>query len=222
METVRQDLVHAGLAPAEEIPTVNEQMVHFKSDKLEKIPGAAHPLDVLGNWLPVLTVVLGAIGMLLARRRRRALVTTALGAAGASIVLVIGPVIAVVALGVYLSGTGRLPRAVRGKADGMADSAARWGGAHGVHTARVGTWTETYRRWIALGVVLVLSLVLALWSYPTVRTVLLLVLILLSVLAHSWPPPAGPASRPDPPTTLTGSSCRQRRPLRPSRVAGCC
>ncbi|MFE2231271.1 hypothetical protein ACFXA4_01570 [Streptomyces sp. NPDC059442] len=163
---------------------------------MEKIQGAAHTLDVLGNWLPVLTVALGAIGVLPARRRRRALVTTALGAAGGALVLVIGLVIArhyyldhlpahvqspdaaaavfdtllrflrvsartvivlgvVVALGVYLTGTGRLPRAVRGRADRMADSAARWGSAHGVHTGRAGTWTDSYRRWIALGVVLV-------------------------------------------------------------------
>ncbi|WP_457029507.1 hypothetical protein [Kitasatospora sp. P5_F3] len=224
VETVKQDLVDAGLTPAEKIPAVNKQMVLFQSDKLEKIRGAAHALDVLGNWLPVLTVVLGAIGVLLARRRRRALVTTALGAAGASLILVVGLVVArhyyldhlpaqvqspeaaaaifdtllrflrvsartvialgvVVALGAYLSGSGRLPRAVHGRADRMADSAARWGGAHGVHTGRVGTWTDSYRRWITLGVLLVLALVLALWSYPTVLTVLLLVLILLAVLA---------------------------------------
>ncbi|GEB58175.1 hypothetical protein [Streptomyces gardneri] len=94
VETVKQDLDDTGLAPVEQIPTVNKQTVHFKSDKQEKIPGTAHALDVLGNRLTVLTVVLGAIGMLLARRRRRALVTTALGAAYASLVLVIGLVIA--------------------------------------------------------------------------------------------------------------------------------
>ncbi|WP_432752364.1 hypothetical protein ACE1OA_05215 [Streptomyces sp. JL2001] len=32
VETVKQDLVDAGLAPAEKIPTVNKQMVLFKSD----------------------------------------------------------------------------------------------------------------------------------------------------------------------------------------------
>ena len=55
---------------------------------------AAHLLDVIGNWLPVLTVVLGAIGVLLARRRRRALVTTyASGAASACLILAIGLVV---------------------------------------------------------------------------------------------------------------------------------
>ncbi|WP_329376944.1 hypothetical protein OG625_05515 [Streptomyces sp. NBC_01351] len=94
VENVKQDLVKAGLAPAEKIPEVNKQMVLFQSDKLAKIRGAVHLLDVLGNWLPVLTVVLGTIGVLLARRRRRALVTTMLCAAAACLILAIGLVVA--------------------------------------------------------------------------------------------------------------------------------
>lgn len=85
----------AGLAPAEKIPEVDKQMVLFQSDKLAKIRGAVHFLDVLGNWLPVLTVVLGATGVLFARRRRRrALVTTMLCAAAACLILAIGLVVA--------------------------------------------------------------------------------------------------------------------------------
>lgn len=89
----------------------------------------------------------------------------------------------VVALGAYLVGPGRLPRAVRGTAERTSDSVARWGGAHGVRTGRVGTWTVDYRRWLTIGVLLVLALAFALWNHPTVLTVLLLVLILLAVLA---------------------------------------
>ncbi len=224
VENVKQDLVKAGLSPAEKIPEVNKQMVLFQSDKLEKIRGLVHLVDVLGNWLPVLTVVLGATGVLLARRRRRALVTTMLCAAAACLVLAIGLAVArryyldhlpeqvqspaaasaifdtlvrflrvsirtaivlgvVVALGAYLSGAGRLPRGVRGRAERAADSAAGWGAAHGLHTGRVGTWVEARRRWITAGALLVLALVFALWNHPTVLTVLLLVLILLAVLA---------------------------------------
>ncbi|MER5733879.1 hypothetical protein ABT084_37055 [Streptomyces sp. NPDC002138] len=90
VENVKQDLVKAGLSPAEKIPEVNKQMVLFQSDELGKIRGAVHLLDVVGNWLPVLTVVLGAIGVLLARRRRRALVTVTLGAAAACLVFALG------------------------------------------------------------------------------------------------------------------------------------
>ena len=224
VDTVKQDLVNEGVAPASKIPDVNKELVLFQSDKLKKIQGLAHLLDVLGNWLPVLTVVLGAIGVVLARRRRRALVTTALGAAAACLILAIGLVVirhyyldhlpakvqspaaaaavfdtllrflrislrtvlalgVVVALGAYLSGSGRLPRATQGTINRTADSAAGWGDRHGVHTGRFGTWTNTYRKWITLGVLLVLALVLALWSYPTVLTILLLTLILLVALA---------------------------------------
>lgn len=214
----------AGLSPAEKIPEVDKRMMLFQSDKLEKIRGAVHLLDVAGNWLPVLTVVLGAVGVLLARRRRRALVTTALGAASACLVLAVGLAVVrhyyldhlpaqvqspaaaaavfdtlvrflrvsvrtalvlglVVALGAYLSGAGRLPRGVRGRAERAADSAAGWGAAHGVGTGRAGTWVQAHRRPLTAGVLLVLALVFALWNHPTVLTVLLLVLVLLAVLA---------------------------------------
>ncbi|MER5711651.1 hypothetical protein [Streptomyces sp. NPDC002122] len=224
VEQVKKDLVEAGLSPAEKIPEVDKQMVLFQSDKLEKIRDLAHLLDVVGNWLPILTVLLGVIGVVLARRRRRALVTTMLGAAAACLVLAIGLVIArsyyldhlpaqvqspeaaaaifdtllrflrvslrtaivlgiLVAIGAYLSGAGRLPRAVRGASERTADAAARWGGTHGVHTGKVGTWVNTYRRWLTIGALLILALVFAFWNHPTVLTVLLLVLILLGVLA---------------------------------------
>ncbi|MFD8633029.1 hypothetical protein [Streptomyces sp. NPDC059533] len=224
VDQVKEDLVKAGIKPAEKIPEVNKQMVLFQSDKLAKIRNAVHLLDVLGNWLPVITVVLGAIGVLLARRRRRALVTTALCAAAACLIVAIALVIArryyldhlpaevqspsaaaavfdtlvrflrvslrtamvlgvVVALGAYLSGAGRLPRGVRGRAEHAADSAAGWGAAHGVHTGKVGRWVESRRRALTVGVLVVLALVFALWNHPTVLTVLLLVLILLVLLA---------------------------------------
>ncbi|MFD9406074.1 hypothetical protein ACFWBN_03485 [Streptomyces sp. NPDC059989] len=224
VENVKQDLVKAGLSPAEKIPEVDKQMVLFQSDELEKIRRAVHLLDVLGNWLPVFTVVLGAAGVLLARRRRRALVTTMLCAAAACLIVAIALVLVrrayldhlptqvqspaaaaavfdtlvrflrvslrtalvlgvVVAIGAYLSGAGRLPRGLRGRAESAADSAAGWGAAHGVRTGRVGTWVEDHRRPLTIGVLLVLALVFALWNHPTVLAVLLLVLILLAVLA---------------------------------------
>lgn len=224
VDTVKQQLVDAGLAPAAKIPDVDKQLVLLQSDKLSKVRGAAHLLDVVGNWLPVFTALLGTVGVLLARRRRRALVTVMLGAAGVCLIFVIGFAVArhyyldhlpaqvqspgaaaavfdtllhflkvsfrtamvlgvVVALGAYLSGVGRLPRAVRGTAERTADSAARWGAAHGVHTGQVGTFTVRYRKWLTTGVLLLLALIFALWNHPTVLTVLLLVLILLAVLA---------------------------------------
>ncbi|MFI0829738.1 hypothetical protein ACH4Q7_35705 [Streptomyces roseolus] len=224
VEKVKQELVDAGLEPAEKIPDVDKQMVLFQSDKLEKIQGAAHALDVIGNWLPVITVVLAAGGVFLAHRRRRALAKTALGAAFTCLVVAIGLVIArryyldhlppqvqseaaaaavfdhllhflrialrtaivlgvVIALGAYFIGPGRLARATRSTAERGADSAAGWWDGHGINTGPVGTWTETHRKWLTLGALLLIALLFALWNHPTVLTVLLLVLILLAVLA---------------------------------------
>ncbi|MEU8527943.1 MULTISPECIES: hypothetical protein [Streptomyces] len=224
VEQVKQQLVDAGLGPAEKIPDVDKQMVLFQSDQLEKIRDGAHLLDVIGNWFPVIVVLLGAGGVLLARRRRRALARTALGAAFACLVVAIGLVVArryyldhlpakvqseaaaaavfdtllkflrvslrtaivlgvVIALGAYLVGPGRLPTAVRGTSDRTADTIAGWAYGHQVHTGRVGVWAEHHRRWIAVGALLLVALLFALWNHPTVLTILLLVLILLAVLA---------------------------------------
>ncbi|WP_019070076.1 hypothetical protein [Streptomyces hokutonensis] len=94
VDRVKQELVDAGLTPAENIPDVNKQMVLFKSDQLKRMQSAAHALDVVGTWMPVLTVVLGAAGVFLAYGRRRALAKTALGAAGAALIVAIGLVVA--------------------------------------------------------------------------------------------------------------------------------
>ncbi|WP_345571863.1 hypothetical protein [Streptomyces plumbiresistens] len=172
----------------------------------------------------MLTVILGAAGVLLAHRRRRALAKTALGAAIACLIVAIVLVVArryyldhlppqvqseaaaaaifdhllhflrvtlrtvivlgvVVALGAYLVGPGRMARGVRAASERTADSAARWADTHDVHTGRVGTWTADHRRWLTIGILLVLALLFALWNHPTVLTVLLLVLVLLVVLA---------------------------------------
>ncbi len=93
VEEVKQALVDAGLSPAAKIPEVDKQLVLFQSEELKKIRDGAHLLDVVGYWLPVLTVVTGAAGVLLARRRRRALARTTLGAAFASLVVVIALVV---------------------------------------------------------------------------------------------------------------------------------
>lgn len=224
VDQVKKALVDAGLAPADKIPDVDKQLVLFQSDQLEKIRDAAHLLDVIGNWLPVIVVVIGACGVLLAHQRRRALARTALGAAFACLVVAVVLVVVrryyldhlpsqvqseaaaaavfdtllrflkvslrtaivlgvVIALGAYLIGPGRLPRAIRGTSERAADSAARWAYGHQVRTGRVGTWTEAHRHWIALTALLIVALVFALWNHPTALTILLLVVILLAVLA---------------------------------------
>ncbi|MFF3465199.1 hypothetical protein [Streptomyces sp. NPDC002619] len=94
VEQVKKELVDAGLTPAEKIPDVDKQLVLFQSDQLAKARKGAHLLDVVGNWFPVLVVLLGTGGVLLAHGRRRALARTALGAAFACLVVAIGLVVA--------------------------------------------------------------------------------------------------------------------------------
>ncbi|MFM9706993.1 hypothetical protein [Streptomyces galilaeus] len=224
VDQVKEALVDAGLSPASKIPDVDKQMVLLQSDQLEKIRDGAHLLDVIGNWFPVLVVVIGAAGVLLAHRRRRALARTALGAAFACLLVAIGLVIArryyldhlppqvqseaaaaavfdtllhflrvslrtaivlgvVIALGAYLIGPGRLPRAVRGTSERTAYSAAHWAYGHQIRTGRAGTWAQAHRRWIALAALLIVALIFALWNHPTVLTILLLILVLLVLLA---------------------------------------
>ncbi|MCX5357949.1 hypothetical protein OG864_04400 [Streptomyces sp. NBC_00124] len=246
VDRVKQELVDAGVTPAEKIPDVDKQMVLFQSDKLERMQGAVHALDVVGTWMPVLTVFIGAAGVFLAYRRRRALAKTALGAAFACLIVAIGLVVArryyldhlppqvqseaaaaaifdqllhflritlrtvvvlgvIVALGAYLVGPGGGARSVRATSERTADSAARWAETHGIHTGRVGTWTADYRRWLTIGVLLLLALLFALWNHPTVLTVLLLVLILLAALAL---------------IALVAATGRRTQAARPSAPAG--
>jgi hypothetical protein len=87
VDTVKNQLVQAGLAPASKIPQVDKQVVLFQSDQLAKAQKGARLLGVVGNWLPVLAVLIAAAGIMLARRRRRALARTALGAAAGCLVV---------------------------------------------------------------------------------------------------------------------------------------
>lgn len=140
VDRVKQELVDAGVKPAEHIPQVDKQMVLFKSDQLGRVQDAAHALDLAGTWMPVLTVVLAAAGVFLAYRRRRALIKTALGAALAALIVAIG---LVVARHYYLD---HLPAQVQ------SDAAAAAVFDHLLHFLRV-----TLRTVIVLGVVVALG-----------------------------------------------------------------
>ena len=94
VDRVRKELVDSGVTPAANIPDVDKQMVLFTSDKLERMRGAAHALDVIGTWMPALTVLIATAGVLLAHRRRRALARAALGAATACLIVAVGLAVA--------------------------------------------------------------------------------------------------------------------------------
>ncbi|MGW3130537.1 hypothetical protein [Streptomyces sp. NPDC001123] len=90
VDQVKQRLVDAGLTPAEHIPAVHTDFTLARSDQVGKVKTYVRLLQLAGNWLPVLAVLLVAAGVLLAVRRRRALVAGCLGVAVTTGLLGIG------------------------------------------------------------------------------------------------------------------------------------
>ncbi|MFF4899245.1 hypothetical protein [Streptomyces sp. NPDC001068] len=90
VDQVKQRLVDAGLTPAEHIPAVHADFTLVRSDQIGKVRTWVRLLQLAGNWLPVLAVLLVAAGVLLAVRRRRALVAGCVGVAVATGLLGVG------------------------------------------------------------------------------------------------------------------------------------
>jgi hypothetical protein len=90
IQTVKQQLVSAGFTLAERIPQVNASFVLFQSKDIARARSAFNLLTTLGNWLPVLALLLLALGVYVARDHRRALVGAGLGVAVAMLLLALG------------------------------------------------------------------------------------------------------------------------------------
>jgi hypothetical protein len=90
VDQVKQRLAQRGLGVAAHIPAVRTDFTLVKSDDVKNARTGFRILQLAGNWLPVVTVVLAAAGVLLATRRRRAMVTAALALAAGVAVLGIG------------------------------------------------------------------------------------------------------------------------------------
>jgi hypothetical protein len=80
---VKQRLVDSGFTLAERIPQVDKSFVLFQSEDITRARSAFNLLNTLGNWLPVVALVLLAIGIYLAKDHRRAPVGAGVGLAGA-------------------------------------------------------------------------------------------------------------------------------------------
>lgn len=87
---VKQRLLDRGLSVASVIPEVRTDYTLVESKDVQRAQTGFRVLQVAGNWLPVVTVVLASAGVLLAAHRRRALVAAALGVAAGVAVLGIG------------------------------------------------------------------------------------------------------------------------------------
>jgi hypothetical protein len=87
IDQVKAQLVNSGFALAANIPTVHTQFTVFASPEIGKIRTYFRLLQLLGNWLPLIAVLVAAGGVYLASNRRRALIGAALGVAAAMLLL---------------------------------------------------------------------------------------------------------------------------------------
>lgn len=141
---VKQKLVESGMKIAAAIPAINPTFALFKSQDLAKAQTAYSVLNALRWILPIVSLVLLAGGVLLARARHRALAGAGIGLAVAMVVLAAG-----LAIGrlVYLHGVA----------------------ANGLDTSAAGDIFDVLVRFLRTGLrmVLVLGLVVAAGAYLT-------------------------------------------------------
>ncbi|MDP9208261.1 MAG: hypothetical protein M3O65_07135, partial [Actinomycetota bacterium] len=90
IETVKQRLIDSGFSVAERIPTVNASFVLFQSEDITRVRSGFNLLNTLGIWLPIIALILLAIGVYVAKDHRRALIGAALGVAIGMVVLALG------------------------------------------------------------------------------------------------------------------------------------
>lgn len=97
IDQVKERLVAEGFTIAERIPTIDRSFVLMQSEGVTRAQGIYRLLNTLGTWLPFIAVALFAIGVFLARDRRRALLNGSLGIVGALLALGVGLALARVA-----------------------------------------------------------------------------------------------------------------------------
>jgi hypothetical protein len=90
IQTVKQQLVAQGFTLAERIPQVDKSFVLFQSEDITRAQRAFSLLNTLGNWLPVIALILIGIGVYVAKDHRRALIGAGLGVAAGMLLLALG------------------------------------------------------------------------------------------------------------------------------------
>jgi hypothetical protein len=90
IHTVKQQLTASGFNLAAKIPETNASFVLFQSSNLTKAQSGFNLLNKLGIWLPIIVLVLIAIGVYAAKSHRRALIGACLGVGAGMIVLALG------------------------------------------------------------------------------------------------------------------------------------
>jgi hypothetical protein len=100
INTVKQDLVKRGFTLANNIPAIHPTFALFSAKYLVKARNAYRLINDLKYVLPILSLLLLALGVYVARGHRRALIGTGLGLAGSMLLLGAGLLIF---RGVYLN-----------------------------------------------------------------------------------------------------------------------
>ncbi|MFF3334992.1 hypothetical protein ACFYWX_36545 [Streptomyces sp. NPDC002888] len=90
VDEVKQRLVDAGFDKASAIPAPDKKVTLFQTDKLGEAQDAMRLLDIMGTWLPVLTLALAALAVWTAPGHRVMLLITALGVGVMMVVLLVG------------------------------------------------------------------------------------------------------------------------------------
>ncbi|GAA2392253.1 hypothetical protein [Streptomyces coeruleofuscus] len=89
VDQVRERLVDAGFDKAAAIPDTDRTITLFQAEELGKAQDTMRLLDILGTWLPVLTVVLAALAVWTNPAHRVMLVITATGVGVMMVVLLV-------------------------------------------------------------------------------------------------------------------------------------
>ncbi|WP_367322110.1 hypothetical protein [Streptomyces sp. HUAS ZL42] len=76
---VKERLVDRGLKVAAKIPEVHTSFVVIEGKDVGKIKSYLRVLQIIGNWLPIIAVLIAAAGVFVAFHRRRALIGAAIG-----------------------------------------------------------------------------------------------------------------------------------------------
>jgi hypothetical protein len=89
VDQVRQRLVDQGFDKAAAIPDVDRTVTLFHTEELSQAQDAMRLLDIMGTWLPVLTVALAALAVWTAPAHRVMLLITAVGIGVMMVVLLV-------------------------------------------------------------------------------------------------------------------------------------
>jgi hypothetical protein len=80
-ERVKRRLADDHMPLANRIPVEHTEITVLEAEDLARLRKGFHVLEVAGFWLPVASVVFAAVGIVIAVRRRRAVLATGLGTA---------------------------------------------------------------------------------------------------------------------------------------------